>query len=190
MSAELRQLGYDPLTLAKASAALPALPSSESGQRLGQFAPTLLDIPNFDHPEGFVRALLHNIFNGRMINLVREHFAPGMVAWVPGGRALYGHGDYEGYVLGLMAQFPDLSLTVDHVAVLGSAARGWRVASRWTLRANHEGPGPYGPVSGRPIRLLGMTHSWLRGGKVVREWTVFDEYALLRQLHAPIAEAE
>lgn len=189
MGAELRQLGYDPLTLARSSAPLPALPASESGQRLGQFAPTLLDIPAADNPEGFVRALLHNIFNARMINLVREHFAVGMVAWVPGGRTLYGHGDYEGYVLGLLAQFPDLSLTIDHVAVLGDSSRGWRVATRWTLRGTHEGPGAYGPVSGRPMRLLGMTHMWLRGGQVVREWTVFDEYALLRLLHAPIAEA-
>lgn len=190
MGAELRQLGYDPLTLARSSAPLPQpLSASESGQRLGQFAPTLMDLPDpDDDPEGFVRTLLHNLFNGRMLNLVREHFATGMVAWVPGGRALYGYGDYEVYVIGLLAQFPDLSLNIDHVVVLGDTARGWRVATRWTLRGTHEGPGAYGPVSGRPIRLLGMTHTWLRGGKVVREWTVFDEYALLRQLHAPIAE--
>ena len=39
--------------------------------------------------------------------------------------------------------------------------------------------------AGKRIRLLGITHHLLRGGRFVQEWTAFDEFALLKQLYAP-----
>ncbi|WP_102126504.1 ester cyclase [Deinococcus planocerae] len=188
LGAELRQLGYDPLELARRSAPLRPRPAAESAQGLGQLAPQVLPLPDPGEPEPYVRALLHNLWNARMVNLVRERYAPGLLAWVPGGRQLYGPNDYAAFVLGLMAQFPDLALTVDHVCALGDAERGQRVAVRWTLQGTHDGPGPYGAPTGRRVFLIGVSHLWLRGGRVEREWTLFDEYALLRQLHAPALE--
>ncbi len=30
---------------------------------------------------------------------------------------------------------------------------------------------------------MGITHQEVKGGKFVREWTIFDEFALLKQLY-------
>lgn len=186
-SAELRQLGYDPLELARRSAPVSPLPPGEPTGEDGQLAPTILPLPAPTEAEAFVRALLHNLWNARMLNLVRARYAPGHVAWVPGHRQLYGHGDYEGFVLGLLAQFSDLRLSVDHMCALGDPERGHRVATRWTMQGTHDGPGRYGRPTGRRVRILGVTHHELQGGLIRQEWTLFDEFALLRQLHAPLA---
>lgn len=119
-----------------------------------------------------MRALLHNLWNARVLNLVRAHYAQG-------------HCDHEAFVLGLLSQSSDLHLSIDHTCALGSARRGFRVATRWTVQGTHDGSGR---PTGRRVRLLGVSHNELRGGQVVQEWTLFDDYALLSQLHAPLAE--
>ncbi len=187
--AELRQMGYDPAALARRSV-LPVSPHTHGEiDRLpsGQQAPEFLDVPRAeDDPQGFVRAILLNLWNARLINMVRAHYAPGHVAFTTDARKLYGHGDYENFVITLMACFPDLALTVDHQCMLGDATRGYRVATRFTLQGTHEGYGPYGPPTGRRIFLIGASHHIIRGGQIVQEWTLYDEFALLKQLYAQV----
>ncbi|MFC5846809.1 ester cyclase [Deinococcus petrolearius] len=182
----IRQMGYDPLTLARQSV-LPATPHTHGEiDRLptGQQAPAFWTVPDAeDDPQGFVRALLENLWNARLVNMVREHYAPGHLAFVPDSRKLHGHGDYENFVVTLMAAFPDLALTVGHQCMVGGGDRGWRVATRFTLQGTHEGYGPYGPPTGRRVFLIGISHHVVRGGRIVQEWTLFDEFALLKQLY-------
>jgi predicted ester cyclase len=184
---EIRQMGYDPMMLAHNSV-LPKLPYTHGEvDRLptGQQAPEFHDIPNWEgDPQGFVKAILMNTWNARLVNMVRAHYAPGHVAFVPGARKLYGHGDYENFVITFMAQFPDLGMNIDHQCVVGSAERGYRVATRFTIQGTHEGYGPYGNPTGRRIFLIGAFHHEIKNGKIVQEWAVFDEFALLKQLHA------
>ena len=89
-----------------------------------------------------------------------------------------------------MAAFPDAALTVDHVCWLGNEQDGYRVATRWTLQGTHQGPGVYGEPTGKRVRLMGITHQHLEGDKFTREWTAFDEFALLKQLYLPDRKAE
>ncbi|WP_420593736.1 ester cyclase [Deinococcus sp.] len=184
---ELRQMGYDPVVLAR-QAVLPKTPHTNGEiDRLptGQQAPVFLNVPNAnDDPQAFVAALLQNMWNARLINMVREHYAAAFLAFVPDSRKLYGHGDYENFVITLLACFPDLALTIGHQCVQGTAERGFRVATRYTLQGTHEGYGPYGAPTGRRILLIGMSHHIIRGGQVVQEWTIFDEFSLLKQLYA------
>ncbi|WP_424952471.1 ester cyclase [Deinococcus sp.] len=188
----LRQMGYDPLSLAK-QAILPASAQTHGEiDRLptGQQYPAFLDVPNgSENPQGFIAAVLQNMWNARLINMVREHYAPNHVAFVPDSRKLYGHGDYENFVITLLACFPDLAINIDHQALQGDERRGFRVATRCTLQGTHEGYGPYGAPTGRRIFLIVISHHIIRGGKVAQEWTVFDEFALLRQLYGQIGGA-
>jgi predicted ester cyclase len=183
---EVRQMGYDPLRLAHAAVLPGTLHTHGEIDRLptGQQAPAVYEVPSPDQPQEFIRAILDNLWNARLINMVRLHYAPGHVAFLPDSRKLYGHGDYENFVITLMASFPDLALTVDHQCVVGSEARGYRVATRFTLQGTHDGYGPYGSPTGRRIRLVGVSHHVIKGGKIVQEWTLFDEFALLKQLYA------
>jgi len=188
----VRQMGYDPMELAR-RAVLPHSPHTFGEiDRLptGQQAPVFLDVPDgTTDPKGFIAAILDNMWNARLVNMVREHYAPGHLAFLPDSRKLYGHGDYENFVITLMACFPDLALTIQHQSVLGTAERGYRVATRFILQGTHEGYGPYGAPTGRRIFLIGLSHHVVREGKVVQEWTLFDEFVLLKQLYGQFEQS-
>ncbi|UQN08317.1 ester cyclase [Deinococcus sp. QL22] len=187
----IKQMGYDPLTLAKQTI-LPAKPHTHGElDRLptGQNYPTFLTVPDANEdPQAFIAAILQNMWNARLINMVREHYAPNHVAFVPDSRKLYGHGDYENFVITLMACFPDLVVNIDHQCVLGDERRGFRVATRCTFQGTHQGYGPYGAPTGRRISMIVISHHTVRGGKIVQEWTVFNEFELLKQLYGQIGE--
>ena len=108
------------------------------------------------------------------------------MAFVPDSRKLYGHGDYENFVITLLACFPDLVMNIDHQCVLGDERRGFRVATRCTFQGTHEGYGPYGAPTGRRMFLIVISHHTIRNGKIAQEWTIFDEFALLKQLHGQL----
>ena len=135
-----------------------------------------------------MRRSFHEIWNWRLLNKVNDYYALNYLCQTSTNRSLYGLGDFKAYILALLAAFPDAALTVDHVCWLDNQPGGYRVATRWTLHGTHQGPGIYGEPTGKRIRLMGITHQLIQGGKFVREWTAFDEFALLKQLYAPPAQ--
>ncbi len=192
----VRQLGFDEHKLAREAAARaaelgvkPIAPEAHGEiERLrGQLPPEVYPPASDDFdPEDFVRRHFHEVWNWRMLNRIRERCAPNLTAVVPTNRTLYGPGDYKMWVLELLGPFPDALVTVDHVCSLPNGPDGYRVATRWTIQGTHLGPGPYGPPTGKRIRLIGVTHQQIQGGKILKEWTVIDQFALLKQLYAPV----
>jgi predicted ester cyclase len=145
--------------------------------------------PNPEEPEGedfdpgwFVRRALNEVWNWRLFNKLSEYFAPNYLCYTSSDRTIYGLGDYRAYVLAFVAAFPDLRMNADHVYWVGDEREGFRVATRWTLIGTHDGPGVYGAPTGKPVRVMGITHHLIEGGRFVKEWTVFDELALLKQI--------
>lgn len=197
----IRQLGFDEFELAqemaRQDAATGVKPEQRAGhgevQRLrGQMPPDpfpaeavgLSAEGTFD-VEQFVRRSIHEIWNWRLLNKIDDDYVPNYWGLVSTDRKLYGRGDVKAYILGLLAAFPDAAVEVDHICWLGDEEQGFRVATRWTLQGTHTGPGTYGPPSGRRVRLMGISHHTVQNGKFVKEHTVFDEFALLKQIYAP-----
>lgn len=192
-TALIRQLGLDEVLLAKTlaqaeadSGASPyAAGRGEVPRRTGQTHPPVSldgDPANPAELPGLVYAL---VWNARMLNFLSDYYALGAVIWVPGNRRLEGHGDLTAYVLHLLAAFSDGAMQLDHVNWIGSEAEGYKVAARWTFQGTHDGPGSYGPPTDKRVRVLGISHFELQGGKIVREYMVWNEFALLKQLHWP-----
>ena len=187
------QLGHDPVALAKditakaaANGALPPKFSTGETTRLrGQLAPERPQAIDASRPELLVAAMFQDVWNCRMVGQLDAFYAPQLYARTPGHRMVYGLGDYRAYVLGLMAAFPDLTLTVDHQCLIGDEARGYRVATRWFLQGTHDGPGPYGAPSGKPVTVWGISHHEVKDGKIVREWMLYDVFAMLKQIYWP-----
>jgi predicted ester cyclase len=187
----LRQLGFDLPERAREVAAgrtpgLDDLRAGEIERLLGQGAPVHLPPPpdgGFD-VEDFVRRTYHYVWNWRLLDRVDAVYAPGFRFHGPTDRELYGVGEYKGYLLSLLAMFPDLALQLDDVYWMGNEADGYLVAVRWTLAGSHRGNGIYGPPSGRRVRTWGITHLQIRARRIVEEWTVSNEFELLQQLVA------
>lgn len=185
----LRQLGLDVHKLARRMAQVDAengfqVELNGEPERLrGQLPPP--ELPADDDPEALVRAMFQNVWNRRMLNQVETYFAPTFTGESASGRRMNGRGEYQTYMLALLAPFSDMAIHVEHTCAVGSAADGYRVATRWWMTGRHVGPGIYGEPTGKPVKVLGITHHLVRGGQIAREWTVFDEFALLKQLCAP-----
>ena len=74
-----------------------------------------------------------------------------------------------------------LRLSVDH-AGLQDRGGGGTLAARWTAAAEHSQKFEGLSAARAPLFLMGISHWWLTGGRVAREWTVFDRLALMEQI--------
>ena len=191
----IRQLGFDEMELAKKMAAREAASGArhdpygkgEVARLQGQTVPAPMppQPADMDDIEYFVRKMMHEIWNWRLFNTIGDYYAEHYKGRVPSNRQLFGRGDFKAYVLGLLAAFGDTAVTVDHVCWIPDQPDGYRVATRWLLQGTHDGPGVYGEPTGKRVRLWGISHHQIQDGKIVQEWTVFDEFALLKQIYAP-----
>jgi predicted ester cyclase len=194
--AVVKQLGLDPFEyaakLARQEAAKGLKPVEGEVERvIGQATP-----PQFPEQttegldvEYFVRRAYHEIWNWRLLNKIDQYCARDYRCHTTSRRDLYGLGAYKAFVLTMLASFPDAMLTVDHFYAMGNEQDGYMTMTRWSLQGTHTGPGPYGEPTGKRIYLMGISHHRVVDGKMVEEWTYFDEVALLKQLARP-AEGE
>jgi predicted ester cyclase len=132
--------------------------------------------------EEFILRSQNEIWNWRLFNKITDYYAPNYLCYTSSARTIYGIGDFRAYVMAFIVAFPDCRLNIDHLYWLGNDRDGYRVASRWTLIGTHDGPSMYGTPTGKPVNIMGITHHVVKGGRFVKEWTVFDELALLKQL--------
>lgn len=184
----IRQLGFDEIVLARNLAAVQAHAPHGAGEvsRLnGQTTPDILppQAEDMSDAEYFVRRAIHDIWNWRRFDKISAYFAKNYVGRVSTDRQLFGRGDYKAYVLGLLAAFGDAAITVEHFCSIANQPEGQRTATRWLFQGTHNGPGVYGRPTGKRVRLWGITHHVIQDNQIVQEWTVFDEFALLKQIY-------
>ena len=75
--------------------------------------------------------------------------------------------------------FPDANITVEDQLVEGD-----RVVTRWTGRGTQTGEFMDMPPSGKRVAVPGIQIDRFSGGKIVEEWTLFDQLGMLQQLGA------
>ena len=103
------------------------------------------------------------------------------VRW-PTNRRGWGRGYWIGCLMQLRAQLQDFNFTIEHWAARPLPNDEVAVALRWAACGVHVGTGSWGPGTGRQILVAGSSHYTLRAGRIVRDQTVFDELAVLRQV--------
>lgn len=189
----ITQLGFDPHALAREQAqvehALGAMRSTAPGEvnRLrGQLPPAEPDaISPVDDLEAWLKNFFQEVWNWRMLNRVNAYLDERIHAESASGRSIHGLSNYQAYILSLMAPLPDLAIQVQHCCTMPDGENTFRAATRWEMQGTHTGPGIYGKPSGKRITIFGITHHLIKDGRIVNEWTLFDEFALLKQLYAP-----
>ena len=182
----VRQLGFDLHDAARSLAAAPSreLYARAAPSRLdGQTPPELLE-PTSDGLEDHFRTLFHNVWNCRRFDFLSKHYATDVQVHTAGGRVANGVPALRALHLNLLASMPDASMTIGNVC-WSDETDGVIVAVRWELQGTSRAGGWLGDMpNGYPLAVLGMTHCRLNdAGKVVEEWTVFDEVAVLAQVY-------
>ena len=84
--------------------------------------------------------------------------------------------------MGLRASLPSAEFTIDHRIGREDPLMPPRAALRWSLRGRHEGWGPFGAPSGADIYLMGMSHAEFGPWGLRREYALYDEIAVWKQI--------
>ncbi len=83
----------------------------------------------------------------------------------------------------LLGTMPDCAYIPQHICSNPSEEGGEKVAIRWVMEGHHLGhTATLGKATGHRLFLLGITHLHVVNRKVVDEWVVYDEMALLTQI--------
>lgn len=186
--AVVRQLGFDIHEVARALAAKDAAAGrtpwfiGQPERSQGQALPQPLNRPK-DSLEDRIAHVLHDAWNRRRFDVLRGFYDPSVNVHMAGGREITGIDGIVYHFIQMLAAFPDGVFSFDHYCDVDETD-GKIAAVRWSLRGHHRGDGLFGAPTGKPIYVLGMSHFRFEGDRVVEEWTVYDELAILRQTYA------
>ena len=130
-----------------------------------------------DDVAGLVTRFYKTVHNDHDLTILDRAVDPKVVAHWSGLPELHGAAELRAAVTADLAAFPDQEMILDELVVDGDAA-----ASRWTYRGTHTGD-YYGiPPTGRAIASTVVAFDRIQDGMVVENWTIFDNYEVMRQL--------
>lgn len=129
-----------------------------------------------------VRKLFHDTYNRRDLSVIDRVYAPTVRWHGTSNRSGYGRSDVRGMARNLLATFPDLGVAVDEVYWMGNERDGFSASVRWSGAGTHRGYGLYGAPTGRRVHLWGISQLYFSGGRIVEEWSLFNEFEVMAQL--------
>ena len=145
--------------------------------------------PDSTHPASGPARALHAAWCDDLYGDAAAQVSPSIEVLWPTGRSGWGRGYWIGCLMQLRAQLHHFELAIEHWAARPLPNDEVAVALRWSACGVHAGAGPWGPPTGREILVAGSSHYVLRQGRIVRDQTVFDELAVLRQVHGGLGAA-
>jgi len=156
----------------------------EAERLLGQGKPPHIPPKSKDgfDVEDFIRRTYHYIWNWRMLGKLNDAYAPTLRFRGSTDRIYYGRGEYASFILSILAMFPDLVLQIDDIYWMGNDQDGYLTSVRWSIVGTHRGAGIYGPPTGRRVYMWGITQHHIKDGKIVEEWMLFNEFAVMQQI--------
>lgn len=100
----------------------------------------------------------------------------------PGGQTGHSHAPVDRFWMNLRASFPSATFQVDHQIGRDDPMLPSRSAIRWSLHGKHDGWGAFGAPTGAEVYILGISHAEFGPWGLRREYTVFDETAVWKQI--------
>ena len=114
------------------------------------------------------RRIVEEMWNTRNLNVIDEVYAPEF-----GG----GHAASKQFVSATLAAFPDLQNTIQD-----QIAENDLVATRYIIRATHQGEFANIPPTGKSFMVTGIEMHRFADGKLVELWNIPDMLGALQQL--------
>nr|WP_274705644.1 ester cyclase [Salipiger pentaromativorans] len=122
-----------------------------------------------------------DLAEGRRLDRVPEYLAPDILV-TDGASSLLGLEAAGTALAARLAALPGLALVSEEMLWAPSAQNAFVAAQRFHCAARHDGPGLYGPPSGKALRYLTMSESWCVSDRLRAEWVLRDEAAILAQI--------
>jgi len=132
----------------------------------------------------FARETLDQLWNMRDYDALGARHVSGFSFQGATDRAFCGADKYTEMLAALHGAFPDLDLRVDEVYWMGNDNDGYLTSERWSATGTHRGGGVYGEPTGSQVQLWGITQHQIVGGRIVKEWMLFNELDVMMQIAA------
>jgi predicted ester cyclase len=186
----LKQLGLDPHAFAERIArerfekGFTNLDIGENRRLLGQYPPESEADVSLAHNalEEHTLRWLHEVYNKRMFGALREIYSPTAQWHGPLMKELYGQAAVLHQTMALVGSIPDCAFAPQHICSVPCEEGGDKVAVRWIMEGHHIGYGLLGYPTGQRLQVMGISHFHYKNGKIVDDWTVYDELSLLTQI--------
>jgi len=101
----------------------------------------------------------------------------------PGNKLGHGREDVSKFWNSLKDIFTDIKFTIEHVGYLDESDKNPRASIRWFLEGIHsEDSEDYGKKTNSKLFIMGINHVELNQDGIIREWVLFDEVAIWKQI--------
>jgi len=101
----------------------------------------------------------------------------------PGNKLGHGREDISKFWNSLKNIFTDIKFTIEHVGYLDESNKNPRASIRWFLEGVHSNDSEdYGKKTNSKLFIMGINHVELNQDGIIREWVLFDEVAIWKQI--------
>jgi len=115
-------------------------------------------------------------------SVISETYDRGCHLEYAGGVTAHGPASADAFWLPLRASLPSAEFEVHHVIGREDPLMSPRAAVRWSLTGKHDGWGVLGAPTGADIHVMGLTHVEFGPYGIRREYTLYDETAVWKQI--------
>ena len=145
--------------------------------------PLSFEIPKkISNVRDFVEAVFNSIWNRRNFSTIDHVYSDDVAFEGSTGRKFKGKKQLRNFIISMIATFPDMALSVEDIYWMGNNHDGYAVSIRWGAIGTHSGNGSYGQPTNKECYIWGITQWHIENNKIVKEWTVFNEFGILVQL--------
>ena len=180
---QARQLGHDPKDFARArimaeggpdKAVRPFTPDQD---QVGPYTET-----GNDNEWGAKLADIVSQIMNKELGVIRAEYDRAIRMEHAGGEGAWGWLNAEAMWMRLRSSFPSATFRVNHVIGRSDPHQPHRAAIRWSLDGLHDGFGRFGAPTGAPVHVMGFTHAEFGPWGLRREFTLYDEVAIWKQI--------
>jgi len=119
---------------------------------------------------------------GKAFDVIRRSYDRACQVEYAGAVSGLSHGSVENFWLGLRSAFPSAAFVIHHRIGRHDPMMPPRAAIRWSLTGKHDGWGMFGPPTGAPVHVMGISHAEFGPWGLRRECALVDEVAIWKQI--------
>lgn len=123
----------------------------------------------------------HRIWEERGLDLIDTHYSADCPVYTMAG-PVFGAAVVKANTLKTLESFPDRTLLGDAVIWSGDDQAGYLSSHRITSHATNLGASEFGPATGRKIEFTTIADCLCRQNRIIEEWLVRDNAAIVRKL--------
>ena len=181
--AMVRQLGYTPKEFAK------QIIEKEGGETKAKKVFDLSsDMKSEYTPFSFKKDSIGEKYSQILKNIFLEdynfiNYARAASIFWPGNKIGHGREEISKFWNSIKNALKNINFSIEHVGWLEEEGKNSKVSIRWFLNGLHaNNTNEYEQATNKNIFIMGINHAEIVDGNIIREWVLFDEVAIWKQL--------